>query len=64
MKQGQYFTGTTLKIEPPAKLLEDKPDAVMIIAWNFANEIMKQQQPSRDQRGIFIIPVPEVRVAE
>ena len=64
VKQGQYFTGTTLKIEPPEKLLEDKPDAVMIIAWNFANEIMKQQQAYRDQGGIFIIPVPEVRVAE
>ena len=64
VKQGQYFTGTTLKIEPPEKLLEDKPDAVMIIAWNFAKEIMKQQQAYRDQGGIFIIPVPEVRVAE
>ena len=64
VKQGQYFTGTTLKIEPPAKLLEDKPDAVMIIAWNFAKEIMKQQQAYQEQGGIFIIPVPEVRVAE
>ncbi|MDH3817266.1 MAG: class I SAM-dependent methyltransferase [Myxococcales bacterium] len=64
VKQGQYFTGTTLKIEPPEKLLEDKPDAVMIIAWNFAKEIMKQQQAYRDQGGFFIIPVPEVRVAE
>lgn len=64
VKQGQYFTGTTLKIESPEKLLEDKPDAVMIIAWNFAKEIMKQQQAYRDQGGIFIIPVPEVRVAE
>jgi SAM-dependent methyltransferase len=64
VKQGQYFTGTQLKIEPPAKVLEDQPDAVMIIAWNFAQEIMKQQQAYRDQGGIFVIPVPEVRVAE
>jgi SAM-dependent methyltransferase len=64
VKQGQYFTGTRLRIEPPAKLLEDRPDAVMIIAWNFAQEIMKQQQAYRAQGGIFIIPVPEVRVAE
>jgi SAM-dependent methyltransferase len=64
VKQGQYFTGTRLRIEPPAKLLEDRPDAVMIIAWNFAQEIMKQQQAYRDQGGTFIIPVPEVRVAE
>ena len=64
VKQGQYFTGTQLRIEPPTKLSEDRPDAVMIIAWNFAEEIMKQQQAYRDQGGTFIIPVPEVRVAK
>jgi SAM-dependent methyltransferase len=64
MKQGLYFTGNRLKIEPPEKLLEDRPDAVLIIAWNFAQEIMKQQQAYRDRGGTFVIPVPEVRIAE
>ena len=64
MKQGLYFTGNRLKIEPPSKLLEDQPDSVMIIAWNFAEEIMRQQQAYRDQGGKFIVPVPEVRVVE
>jgi SAM-dependent methyltransferase len=64
VKQGRYFTGTDLKIEPPTKILEDRPEVVMIIAWNFADEIMKQQQAYRDQGGTFVIPVPEVRVAE
>ena len=64
MKQGLYFTGNRLKIEPPDKLLADCPDAVLIIAWNFAQEIMKQQQAYRDQGGTFVIPVPEVRVVE
>jgi hypothetical protein len=44
--------------------MEERPDAVLIIAWNFAREIMKQQQAYRDQGGIFVIPVPEVRVVE
>jgi SAM-dependent methyltransferase len=64
MKQGLYFTGNRLKIEPPGKLLQDRPDAVLIIAWNFAEEIMKQQQAYRDQGGTFVIPVPEVRVVQ
>lgn len=63
VKHGRYFSGNRLEIEPPTKLLQDQPDAVMIIAWNFAEEIMKQQQAYRDQGGSFIIPVPEVRVA-
>lgn len=64
MKQGLYFTGNRLKIEPPDKLLADQPDAVLIIAWNFAQEIMRQQAEYRERGGTFVIPVPEVRVAE
>lgn len=63
-KHDRYFTGNRLKIEPPTKLMEERPDAVLIIAWNFAQEIMKQQQQYHDQGGIFVIPVPEVRVVE
>jgi SAM-dependent methyltransferase len=62
VKQGRYFTGNQLKIEPPTKLLEDQPDSVLIIAWNFADEIMKQQSAYRERGGDFIIPVPELRV--
>jgi len=64
MKQGLYFTGNRLPIEPPSKLLEDQPDAVLIIAWNFAKEIMQQQEAYRDRGGTFVIPVPEVRIAQ
>jgi len=61
-KQGRYFTGNQLKIESPTKLLEDQPDSVLIIAWNFAEEIMKQQSEYQARGGSFVIPVPEVRV--
>jgi SAM-dependent methyltransferase len=63
VKHGRYMADR-VRIEPPSKLLEDKPDSVLIIAWNFADEIMKQQREYRDQGGSFIVPVPEVRVAE
>ncbi len=64
MKQGLYFTGNRVPIEAPPKLLEDQPDAVLIIAWNFAKEIMQQQEAYRERGGMFVIPVPEVRVAQ
>jgi hypothetical protein len=61
-KQGRYMTGNHLLIRPPSVLLEDKPDYVLILAWNFAAEIMKQQSSYQELGGKFIVPVPEVKV--
>jgi 2-polyprenyl-3-methyl-5-hydroxy-6-metoxy-1,4-benzoquinol methylase len=62
MKQGHYAPGTHLKIEPVEKLLDDEPDYVLLLTWNFADEILEQQKAYRAKGGQFIIPVPEVRV--
>ena len=63
VKQGRYTPGTQLKIYDPEKLLTDRPDYCLLLTWNFADEILAQQQKYRDQGGKFIIPIPHVRVA-
>ena len=63
VKQGHYTPGTRLKIHDPAKLLTDSPDYCLLLTWNFADEILAQQQQYRDNGGKFIIPIPHVRVA-
>ncbi len=63
VKQGRYTPGTHLKIYDPQKLTEDQPDYCLLLTWNFADEIMNQQETYRLNGGKFIIPVPEVRVA-
>jgi SAM-dependent methyltransferase len=61
-KQGLYTPGTHLKIYAPEKLLEDAPDYVLLLTWNFASEILEQQTEYRKRGGRFIVPVPSVRV--
>lgn len=58
LKIGRYTPGTHIPVYSDAELLEQMPDYALLLAWNFAKEIMANLQEYRDRGGKFIIPIP------
>jgi SAM-dependent methyltransferase len=61
-KQGTYMPGTNQYVLAPEALLERRPDYVLLLAWNFADEIIAQQHEYLAAGGRFIVPVPTPEV--
>jgi SAM-dependent methyltransferase len=61
-KQGRLLPGTHIPILHPDTINETKPDYVLILPWNFKEEIMAQMSGIRAWGGKFVVPIPEVTV--
>ena len=59
LKQGTYTPYFHIPVVPASMLDKKKPDYILILAWNFAEEILKNTKKYSDDGVKFIIPLPE-----
>ena len=61
-KHGRYMPGVRIPIQPVEALIRQMPSYTLLLAWNFRDEILAQQNEYRQRGGWFIVPVPAVTV--
>ncbi|MEM9783661.1 MAG: NAD-dependent epimerase/dehydratase family protein [Pseudomonadota bacterium] len=61
-KQGKYIPGVRVPIDAPSRLQDDRPDYVLVLPWNFRDEIIRQQQDFLAAGGKFVVPIPELEI--
>ncbi len=63
-KQGKYMPGQLIPVVHPDLLSKTQPDLVLLLVWNFAGEVLRQQSAYRAAGGRFVIPVPRPHLIE
>jgi len=61
-KQGRFLPGTHIPIYAPERIFETRPDYVLILPWNFKDEILSQMAGIRAWGGKFVVPITEAAV--
>ncbi|MCH8136081.1 MAG: methyltransferase domain-containing protein [Proteobacteria bacterium] len=61
-KQGKYMPGSHIPIVRPEMLAVLKPDFVIVLPWNLADEVVSQNSLVKEWGGAFVTAVPELRV--
>jgi SAM-dependent methyltransferase len=63
-KHGRFTPGTQIPIEPPDRIAETRPDAIVILPWNLAKEIAAQLAYTNEWGAKLIVPIPTARVLQ
>jgi SAM-dependent methyltransferase len=61
-KQGKYLPGSHIPVLAPQELARRRPDLVLILPWNIADEVVQQQAVVRSWGGRFVVAVPSLQI--
>ena len=64
VKHGLYSPGCHLEVKPSSVLYEEKPDVVVVLAWQYANPIVSKHQRYTKNGGKFVIPLPQFKTVQ
>lgn len=63
-KHGLFAPDCHLEVKPSSVLYTDKPDVVIVLAWQYAGVICKKQQKFVDEGGVFIVPLIDLKIID
>jgi SAM-dependent methyltransferase len=64
LKQGKLIPGARIPIFPPEKIMQTRPDYVVIFPWNIRDEVVAQMSGIRAWGGRFVVPIPLTAILE
>lgn len=63
-KQGQYLPGSRIPVHSPKKILETKPDYILIFPWNIKDEIVEQLAYTKEWGCKLVTPIPFLEIIQ
>ena len=61
-KQGKYLPGSRIPIVAEHRIVEDRPDLVLVFPWNIRDEVGQRLESLAGWSGSIVTAVPELRV--
>lgn len=61
-KQGRLLPGSHIPVLSPAEIARQRPDYLVILPWNIADEVMQEQAGIRDWGGQFVTAIPRLAI--
>jgi hypothetical protein len=63
-KQGKYLPGSRIPIRAPEQLARTRPDYVVIMPWNFKDEIVEQLRHVAEWSGKLVVFIPRITIID